>query len=71
MTQRNKFEPGDRLELLLRDAPPVDFVAGELRDGEGKPIEDARHPMMTLQMQLPCRAERLSVVRKAKESHSS
>ena len=71
VTQRNKFAAGDKLELLCRDAKPVSFVAGELRDEEGVLIEDARHPMMTVRMRLPCKAERFAIVRKAKEEHFS
>lgn len=67
VTQRNKFAPGDSLELLCRDARPVSFAAGDLFDGDGEPVEDARHPMMTVRMRLPCRAERFAIVRKAKE----
>ena len=71
VTQRNKFAAGDKLELLCRDVKPVSFVAGELRDEEGGLIEDARHPMMTVRMRLPCKAERFAIVRKAKEEHFS
>ena len=71
VTQRNKFAAGDKLELLRRDAKPVSFTAGELRDEEGVLIEDARHPMMTVRMRLPCKAERFAIVRKAKEEHFS
>ena len=71
VTQRNKFAAGDRLELLCRDARPVSFVAGELRDEEGIIIEDARHPMMTVRLKLPCKAERFAIVRKAKDEHFS
>ena len=38
----------------------------DLRDGEGAPIDCARHPMMPLRMRLPVPAERLSILRKIK-----
>ena len=69
VTQRNKFAPGDRLELLCRNALPISFTAGELFDEEGEKIEDARHPMMTVRMHLPRQAERFAIVRKAKDEH--
>ena len=69
VTQRNKFAPGDQLELLCRNALPVSFTAGELFDEEGEKIEDARHPMMTVRMHLPRQAERFAIVRKAKDEH--
>lgn len=67
--QRNKFAAGDKLELLRADEKPVAFVASELQDEEGSTITDARHPMMKVRMQLPCKAERFAIVRKAKEEH--
>ena len=70
LTQRNKFAPGDQLELLSRDAYPIAFTAGELFDEEGQRVPDARHPMMVLRMKLPSKAEPLAIVRKAKETDS-
>jgi len=64
LTQRNRFAPGDTLELVNRDAKPVTFTVTDLRDGEGNPVETANHPMMTLRMRLPVPAERLSVLRR-------
>jgi len=64
LTQRNKFLPGDELELLTPDDEPLQFTVAELFDEEGEPIPDARHPMMKLRMQLPRQASRLSILRK-------
>lgn len=46
-TQKNKFIQGDTLELLQPGKKPVSFVAGEMTDGEGSPIQDTRHAAMT------------------------
>ena len=67
LTQRNKFSRGDVLELLTKDAYPFSFTAGELFDGEGNAIDSARCAVMTVRMKLPCRAEPLSIVRKARQ----
>lgn len=64
LTQRNKFYPGDELELLSPDAPPVRFTPERIFDAEGQELQDTRHPMMELRMRLPCRAPRLSIIRK-------
>ncbi|MBR1659363.1 MAG: U32 family peptidase [Oscillospiraceae bacterium] len=66
VTLRNRFSPGDAVELLNREGKPVPFTAGELRDSKGRSLERANHPMMEVHMRLPVRAERLSIVRKLK-----
>lgn len=67
LTQRNKIVPGDRLELLCPEGRPIPFAAGELYDGEGKPIPDTRKAMMTFRMRLPVSAPEMSLVRKLRE----
>ncbi|MBQ7143563.1 MAG: U32 family peptidase [Oscillospiraceae bacterium] len=66
LTERNRFSVGEPLELLNRNGKPIPFTPNELFDGEGAPIETARHPMMKLKMRLPAKAERLSIVRRVK-----
>lgn len=66
LTERNKFSVGDELELVNRHEKPVRFTVDNLRDGEGNALDCARHPMMALQMTLPKKAERLSILRKIK-----
>lgn len=67
LTERNRFSVGDRVELLNRTDKPVPFTIADLRDGEGQPLETARHPMMPLRMKLPAPAERLSILRRIKK----
>ncbi|MGI6403803.1 MAG: peptidase U32 family protein [Oscillospiraceae bacterium] len=51
-TGRNRFSPGETLEILRPDGPPVSFQVTEIRDEEGALLEVACHPMMKLR--LPC-----------------
>jgi putative protease len=46
LTQRNRFLAGQALEVLLPGREPVCLMAEDLRDGDGEPIDAARHPMM-------------------------
>ncbi len=64
LTQRNKFYPGDTLELLLPDREPISFCVKELRDMEGEVMPDTRRAMMSFRMQLPAPAPRFAIVRK-------
>ena len=66
LTQRNKFERGEELELLCRGRRPIAFTPSALFDGEGNAIDSAPRAMMELRMPLPCAAEPLSIVRKAR-----
>ena len=66
LTQRNKFQRGDTLELLTPEGEPVTFTAESLYNAEGEDIPDARHAMMEIHMQLPKAAPRLSIVRKCR-----
>ena len=66
VTQRNKFFPGEELELLTPADEPVSFTVGELFNKEGEPIPDARHPMMEVHMCLPKAAPRLSILRRCR-----
>lgn len=64
LTQRNKFFPGEELELLTPDAEPLTFTVGTLYNAEGEEIPDARHPMMEVRTRLPKHAPRLSILRR-------
>lgn len=47
-TQKNKFAPGDRLELVTPQGPPQPFVLDRLLDEEGRELESAPHPHQKL-----------------------
>ncbi len=64
LTQRNRFSPGDGLELLMPGAEPLAFTAGEIWDGEGAPVAAASHAKMALRMALPVPAPPGSILRK-------
>ena len=66
LTERNRFSVDDTLELVNRREKPYRFTVTDLRDGEGTPIDCARHPMMALRMELPAPAEKLSVLRRVR-----
>lgn len=51
--QKNKFQAGDLLTLLEPGKKPAPLQAADLRDGEGLPIEDTRHPAMAFSMAAP------------------
>ncbi len=64
LTQRNRFFPGDELELLMPGREPIAFTAGEILDGEGAPVAAASHPKMALRMILPVPAPPCSILRR-------
>jgi putative protease len=53
LSQRNRFFPGDEVELLRPGQLPVPFSAPPLWDEAGQPLADTRHPRMRFSMQLP------------------
>ena len=67
VTQRNRFSPGDVLELLTPKGEPVEFTVGSLFTPAGEPVACANHPMMELELRLPLQAPRLSILRKTRE----
>ena len=64
LSQRNRFFPGDELELLMPQGEPVTFTAGPLYDRGGDPVEAASHPKMELHTRLPVCAPPRSFLRK-------
>ena len=63
LSQRNKFSRGDVLELVTPDAPPVTFVADDMRDLDGTPLQSVPHPMLPFTMPLPVKAAPLALFR--------
>ena len=64
LTQRNRFFPGDEMELVMPGNPPLPFRVGPMRDETGAPVLSACHAKMRLHTRLPVWAPRLSFLRK-------
>ncbi len=64
LTQKNRFESGEELELLAPGMKPVRFRADGLRDAEGNPIATAPHPGMPLRLRLPAAVSRHAILRR-------
>ena len=64
LTQRNKFNSGEELELLTPADEPFRFTAGCITNADGIEIDSTPHPMMEFRMKLPSYAPRYSILRK-------
>ncbi|MGI6161375.1 MAG: peptidase U32 family protein [Christensenellales bacterium] len=64
--QRNRFFRGDELELLRPGKEAAAFVASDLTDIDGNPLESAPHPQQMLKIGCPFEAEPLDIIRKRK-----
>lgn len=64
VSQRNRFQTGDRLELVGPGVEPVSFEAGELFGEDGERIGAAPHPQMTARLRLPVPAPKYSLLRR-------
>ncbi len=60
----NKFRSGDPLELTGPGLRPAAFMAQDLRDDGGNPVDEVRTPSSRFWMQLPCQAPAMSYIRK-------
>ena len=61
----NKFKVGDELEIVGPDLRPFTITAQDIRDAEGNPLEEPRHPEMKFTMQLPKQVPALSMIRRS------
>ena len=61
----NKFRSGDELEVVGPDLRPFPIVASGMRDAEGAPLEEPRHPEMQFTIQLPKPVPALSMIRRS------
>lgn len=52
-TERNRFFPGDTLELVAPGVQPVAFAVPAICDEEGTALAGANHPMMRLRIPYP------------------
>ena len=64
LSQRNRFFPGDELELLMPGRKPVVFTMGNMTDKDGQPVSAANHPKMELHTTLPVCAPKHSFLRR-------
>ncbi len=71
LRQRNRFFPGDELELLMPGAAPVTFTAGQITDRDGASVNAANHPDEVLRLRLPLRAPEHSFLRKVRAADLS
>ncbi len=49
-TQRNRFFPGDTLEVLFPSRPPECLTVAQIQDDQGNLLDAARHPMQILRI---------------------
>ena len=62
--QRNKFVKGDRLEILTPGSFGEEFIAQEIYNEDGEPLESCPHPGMMCKVKVPFKVERNSFLRK-------
>lgn len=61
--QRNKLCRGDAAELITPGMTGRPFIADELFDGEGMPIDSAPHPSMLFMIKMPFEAKEGDIIR--------
>ena len=62
---RNKFSVGDELEMVGPDLLPFSFVAENIADMDGLPLDQPRTPQMKFTMQLPKAVPAYSMIRRS------
>ena len=64
LTLNNKFSVGDQLELVGPGLRPCPVTVKALWDEDGQSLDQVRKPQMVFQMELPCQAPPLSLLRR-------
>lgn len=64
--QRNRFKPGDFIEVFSPDFEASKFKVDELFDEDGNTVEIARHPLQILKVFIPFRVSKYDMLRKSK-----
>ena len=64
LTLNNKFSVGDQLELVGPGLPPCPVTVKALWDEDGQSLDQVRKPQMVFQLDLPCQAPPLSLLRR-------
>lgn len=67
LTQRNRFCVGDTVELVTDNHEPIAFKVESMKNADGESISSTPHAMMLINMKLPFKCSRLSILRKIKE----
>lgn len=65
-TLKNRFYPGDTLELIQPGREPYTFTASEIRDDEGSVLEVVHHPEMRFHLDFPFPVEAFAILRREK-----
>ena len=64
LTLNNKFSVGDQLELVGPGLRPRPVTVKALWDEDGQSLDQVRKPQMVFQLDLPCQAPPLSLLRR-------
>ena len=64
LTLNNKFSVGDQLELMGPGLRPCPVTVKALCDEDGERLDQVRKPQMVFQLDLPCQAPPLSLLRR-------
>ena len=64
LSLRNKFQAGDRVEIVGPDVRPVAFEAPVMADEDGFDLTEPRKPQMKFRMKLPVPVPPLSILRR-------
>ena len=67
LEQRNRFFSGDELEAVVPFSGDISFLADNLRDGEGNPVESAPHPKQVLRLNIGRELPPMSLLRKKRD----
>ncbi len=62
--QRNKFIPGDQIELFRPFEDSVYIQVDEIKDIDGNSLDAARHPRQLLRIKVPIKLEKYNMIRK-------
>ncbi len=65
-SQRNYFQEGDELEVLLPGKKPFSITVSGMLDVDGAPLTVANHPMMNLRLPNCCLVPQGTILRKGK-----
>ena len=62
--QRNKFVPGDAVEIFSPTNSPLKFMIEEIRDENGDLLDAARHPKQIIKTVIPFKVQKYDMIRK-------